>query len=101
MTDNWEVTIRELEERGRIAFLAADTATLDGLWAEGLLVNSPLNVINHRARVLELLSTGRIKHELNEVVIEQIARYGNVVVVMGRDVVDGPPTFKRTERRFT
>ena len=84
-----------------MAFLAADTATLDAMWDEDLLVNSPLNIINDKSRVLDLLSTGRIRHTFNDVVIEQVTRYDNVVVVMGRDRVDGPPHGAVMDRRFT
>jgi len=38
---------------------------------------------------------------MDEVEIEHVARYGDVVVVMGRDTVDGPPTNDLTHRRFT
>ena len=34
-------------------------------------------------------------------VIERVQRYGNVVVVMGRDTVDGPPHGAIVDRRFT
>jgi hypothetical protein len=98
---DWQQEIRTLEEQGRVAFLAGDTATLDAMWDDGLLVNSPLNVVNDKGRVLELLGTGRIRHTSDEVEIEHIARYGDVVVVMGRDTVDGPPTNVLTHRRFT
>ncbi len=97
----WEQDIRALEEAGRVAFLAADTTTLDGMWDDDLLVNSPLNIINDKARVLELLTTGRIRHTFDDVVIERVERYDNVVVVMGRDTVDGPPHGAIMERRFT
>lgn len=97
----WEQDIRTLEEAGRVAFLAADTATLDAMWDEELLVNSPLNIINDKARVLELLESGRIRHTFNHVVIERVSRFDNVVVVMGRDTVDGPPNGVVVERRFT
>jgi ketosteroid isomerase-like protein len=97
----WEQDIRALEEAGRVAFLAADTATLDAMWHEDLLVNSPLNIINDKSRVLELLATGRIRHTFDDVVIEHIERYDNVVVVMGRDTVDGPPHGGIMNRRFT
>ena len=90
-----------LEERGRVAFLAADIPTLDAMWDNRLLVNSPLNVVNDKARVLELLGGGRIRHTMNELEIEHIARYGDILVVMGRDTVDGPPTNVLTHRRFT
>jgi hypothetical protein len=100
-TTDWEHEIRTLEERGRVAFLAGDTGTLDEMWDNRLLVNSPLNVVNDKARVLDLLGSGRIRHTMDEVEIEHIARYGDVVVVMGRDTVDGPPSNALTHRRFT
>jgi hypothetical protein len=97
----WEQDIRALEEAGRVAFLAADTAALDALWDEELLVNSPLNTINDKSLVLQLLGTGRIRHTFDDVVIERVHRYGDVVVVMGRDTVDGPPHGAIMDRRFT
>jgi hypothetical protein len=97
----WEQEIRTLEERGRVAFLAGDIPTLEAMWDNRLLVNSPLNMVNDKARVLELLGSGRIRHTMDEVEIEHIARYGDIVVVMGRDTVDGPPTNVLTHRRFT
>jgi hypothetical protein len=98
---DWQQEIRTLEERARTAFLDADVPTLDAMWDNRLLVNSPLNVVNDKTRVLELLGSGRIRHTMDEVEIEHIARYGDVVVVMGRDTVDGPPTNVLTHRRFT
>ena len=65
----WEEEIRSLEEKGRLAFLAADTATLSAMWADDLVVNSPLNIINDKARVLDLLASGRIRHTRDDVVI--------------------------------
>lgn len=97
----WEEEIRSLEERGRIAFLAADSETLDGMWDDELVVNSPLNIINDKARVLELLATGRIRHTRDDVTIERVSRFDDVVVVMGRDTVDGPPHGDLMDRRFT
>jgi hypothetical protein len=97
----WEQEIRDLEEAGRVAFLAADTETLDAMWDDSLLVNSPLNIINNKAKVLELLGSGRIRHTFDDVVIERVQRYGEVVVVMGRDTVDGPPHGAIMNRRFT
>jgi hypothetical protein len=98
---DWQQEIRTLEERGRVAFLAGDIPTLDAMWDDRLLVNSPLNIVNDKAKVLDLLASGRIRHTSDEVEIEHIARYGDVVVVMGRDAVDGPPTNVLTHRRFT
>ena len=98
---DWEQEIRALEERGRVAFLAGDTATLDDMWDDRLLVNSPLNLVNDKGRVLDLLGKGLIRHTMDEMEIEHISRYGDVVVVMGRDTVDGPPANALTHRRFT
>ena len=98
---DWEQEIRTLEEQGRLAFLAGDTATLDAMWDSRLLVNSPLNIVNDKAKVLDLLCKGLIRHTRDDVEIEHIARYGDVVVVMGRDAVDGPPSNTLTHRRFT
>jgi Domain of unknown function (DUF4440) len=98
---DWEQEIRTLEEQGRVAFLAGDTATLDAMWDSRLLVNSPLNLVNDKAKVLDLLGKGLIRHTRDDVEIEHIARYGDVVVVMGRDTVDGPPSNTLTHRRFT
>ena len=100
ITATWEKEIRDLEEAGRIAFLAGDTATLSGMWDDALIVNSPLNTINDKSLVLSLLETGRIRHTRDDVVIERVTRFGDVVVVMGRDTVDGPP-HGAVSRRFT
>jgi uncharacterized protein DUF4440 len=98
---DWEQEIRTLEEQGRLAFLAGDTAALDAMWDSRLLVNSPLNLVNDKAKVLDLLGKGLIRHTRDDVEIEHIARYDDVVVVMGRDTVDGPPSNTLTHRRFT
>jgi hypothetical protein len=98
---DWEQEIRTLEEQSRVAFLAGDVATLDSLMDDRLLVNSPLNIVNDKGKVLELLGKGLIRHTRDDVDIENIVRYGDVVAVMGRDTVDGPPSNVLTHRRFT
>jgi hypothetical protein len=47
---DWQRDILALEEQARAAFLAGDVATLDPMWADGFIVNSPLNMINDKAR---------------------------------------------------
>jgi ketosteroid isomerase-like protein len=96
-----DLEIRDLEEQSRTAFLAGDVGTLDQLWADGFLVNSPLEQVNERAMVLKLLQSGRIRHTSLEVEIERITRHGDVVIVMGNDTVTDPPDDKVTHRRFT
>ena len=50
---------------------------------------------------LDLLSRGLIRHLSQDVSIELMQRHGNVVVVMGRDVVRNPPEGATVHRRFT
>lgn len=83
------------------AFLAADVGALEQLWSDGYVVNSPLQQVLPKPRVLELLRTGRIRHSAFEVEIEHMSRHGDVVVVMGRDNVVDPPDGTRSRRRFT
>ena len=98
---DWQQDILALEEQARAAFLGGDIAILDAMWADEFIVNSPLNVINDKARVIELLRAGRIRHASYDIEIEHMSRHGDTVVVMGRDTVDGPPENVRTHRRFT
>ena len=101
MNTNWEDEIRAIEEEGRVAFLAQDVERLRGMFAEELAVNSPMNRINDREQVLDLLGRGIIRHESMEVTIERIDRHGDVVVVMGEDVVKNPGQPTPVRRRFT
>ena len=98
---DWEQEIRQLEERNRSAFLAADLSVLDGLWSDDFLVNSPLQVVNDKPRLLSLLESGRIRHTSHVIEIEHIRRHGDVVVVMGNDRVTDPPDGVLSRRRFT
>ena len=87
MSNSWEQDILAREEENRVAFLAADIATLDRLWTDDFAVNSPINVVNDKARTLALLQSGRIRHTSLTSEIELMRRHGNVVVVMGSDRV--------------
>jgi len=100
-SSDWEGAIRTLEDKARLAFLAADVAALDTLWAPGYIVNSPLNRVLPKAAVLEALRTRRIRHLRYDAEIEQLARQGDVVVVMGRDTVQDQPDGPLIQRRFT
>jgi len=99
-SSTWEEEIRRIEEECRAAFLARDIGRLRGMWAETLAVNSPLNRIHDREQVLDLLARGIIRHETMEQTIERIVRHGDVVVVMGEDVVKNPGE-EPVRRRFT
>ena len=97
----WEADIRALEEASRKAFLDVDLRTLEALWDDAFVVNSPLQRILTKREVLESLAAGRIRHRAYDVEIERVSRQGDVVVVMGHDAVLEPPAGIRSRRRFT
>lgn len=101
MDDSWQGDIRSREEENRLAFLGADLDALDRLWTDDLLVNSPINTVNTKRATLALLQAGRIRHTSLSFEIEQLARHGDVVVVMGRDRVTDGPDDVVSHRRFT
>lgn len=97
----WEHEIRAREEAARVAFLAADVQALETLWADGYTVNSPLQQVLEKPRLLALLQAGRIRHSAYELEIEHMSRHGDTVVVMGRDSVVDPPDGTVSRRRYT
>lgn len=97
----WEHEIRALEDQARIAFLDSDIDFLNRLWVDSYTVNSPLDRIHQKAQVLDLLKAGRIRHATYDCEIEQVSRYGDTVVVMGNDRVNGPPEGVVARRRYT
>jgi ketosteroid isomerase-like protein len=97
----WQDELLALEEQTRVAFLNADIPTLERLWSDDFVVNSPMDVIIDKARVIESLRSGRIRHTSYVLEVERVSRYGDVAVVMGRDTVDGPPHGELVHRRFT
>ncbi len=99
--DRWQDEIRRREEQARIAFLAADGPALDAMWADGFVVNSPLQQVMDKRRVIDALLSGRIRHTAYDIDIERMARFGDVVIVMGRDRVADPPDGAVSSRRYT
>lgn len=97
----WEQEVRALEDEGHRAFLARDLERLDALWADTLVVNSPINQVHEKKRVLELLRAGTIAHSSMRGQIEVIQKNGDLVVVMGSDVVTNSPDGPPIRRRFT
>ena len=100
-TAAWEQDIRVREEEARVAFLAANVEALDELLTSDFAVNSPLQRIHLKPLLLQLVGSGRIRHLESELEIEHMSRYGDVVVVMGRDSVVDPPDGVRSHRRYT
>jgi hypothetical protein len=71
------------------------------LWSDSLLVNSPMNNVHEKRKVLELLAAGVIAHDTYDVAIEAVRQADDFLVVMGSDRVTmtaGSPVLRR---RFT
>jgi ketosteroid isomerase-like protein len=98
---SWESEIRKVEQQACAAFLQADIAVLERLWAEDYAVNSPLQKVFERKQVIENLRLGRIRHLALDFEIESMKRHGDVVIVMGRDRVIDPPDGVVSHRRYT
>jgi ketosteroid isomerase-like protein len=78
MSSTWDQDIRAREEENRAAFLAADLETLERLWTDDFVVNSPINIVHDKRRTLALLQAGRIRHTSLAFEIEHMARHGEV-----------------------
>jgi len=99
--DPWRKQITELQEEGRRAFLSADVGRLREIFADDLIVNSPIHRIHDKSQVLDLLEKGIVRHSSSVEHIETMKRQGDLVTVMGYDVVTDPPDDKPVRRRFT
>jgi ketosteroid isomerase-like protein len=98
---SWEDEIAAVERDANRAFVGRDYETLDRLWAEDLVVNSPINRINDKRTILDLLRKGIVGHVLCEISPELVRRDGDLVVVMGSDRVQDKPDTPVLTRRYT
>jgi hypothetical protein len=71
------------------------------MFADELIVNSPLNRVTDKRQVLDLLGRGVIGHSSYVEHVEAIRRQGDLVTVMGSDVITDRPEEKPVRRRFT
>ena len=97
----WQDEITTLENEANEAFLKRDVARLQELFSDDLLVNSPINVVNDKKKILELLGKGVIGHVSTTLHPETMRRDGDLAVVMGSDVVQNSPGEPKLRRRFT
>lgn len=97
----WQGDIRALEREALEAFFRVDLDALDRIFPDDFLVNSPLNVVSDKPRLLGALRAGRIRHTSYSAEIETMARYGDTVIVMGNDRVTDPPDDTISHRRYT
>jgi hypothetical protein len=61
-SSDWEREIATLEDEANRAFVNRDVERLDQLFSDALLVNSPINRVNDKQKLLELLRTGVVGH---------------------------------------
>lgn len=98
---DWQEKVIALEDENRRAFVARDFERLEDLWSDQFVVNSPINRVNDKRQLLDLLRAGTIAHSSLQGQIELIQRLGNLVVVMGSEVVTSAPDGPIIRRRFT
>jgi ketosteroid isomerase-like protein len=98
---DWQAEIAALEEQANDAFLKRDLQRLDELFSDELLVNSPINVVNDKKKILELLGKGVIGHVSTTIHPEVMRKDGELAIVMGSDRVQNSPADAVIRRRFT
>jgi len=98
---NWEEEIRNLEQESRRAFLARDIESLERLFSDDLIVNSPIHRVHRKSQVLDLLRAGVIAHATLESEIEVIEQCGDLAVVMGIEKLTNTPDGPLLSRRFS
>lgn len=101
-----EAEIRRMENLEKTAVLKGDTAVLfDGIWAPGMIVNTPANVVGTVAGTKAHLRAGDLNYLSFERNIEKISFYENVAVVMGGETIKPQGrqlhAGKTVSRRFT
>ena len=97
----WQEDIATLEAEHCRAFVARDFEQLERLWSDDLLVNSPINRVHDKKRVLELLRAGIISHSSLECQAEAMMQQGRFVVVMGNEMLTNSPGGRQVRRRYT
>jgi ketosteroid isomerase-like protein len=97
----WQEEISALENDANDAFLKRDLQRLDELFSDELLVNSPINRVNDKKTILDLLGKGIIGHVSTTLHPETMRCDGDVAIVMGSDVVQNKPGEPPLRRRFT
>jgi ketosteroid isomerase-like protein len=98
---DWRREIDALEAEANRAFLERDLPRLEQIFSDDLVVNSPINRVNDKRTVLDLLGRGIIGHVSSVLRHELVRRDGDLVIVMGADTVRNKPDEPAIDRRFT
>lgn len=101
-----EQTVRQLDDRERVAVLNRDKAAVDLLWSDRFTVNAPNNqVAVGKSAVMALFDQGFIDYTQFDRSIESVRVDGDAVVIMGSETVrpirNAPFAGKTVNRRFT
>lgn len=80
--------IRQMEDRRYAAMIAADATALGELLAEDLRYTHSNTVVDTKASLMELLSSGKLSYRAARPVIDDIFRYGDAAVVTGSMELD-------------
>ena len=98
---DWQSEIVALEDAANEAFMKRDLERLDQLFSDALIVNSPINVVSDKRKVLDLLGRRIIGHVSSTIEHEVMRRDGDLVVVMDADAVRNSESEPLLPRRFT
>jgi ketosteroid isomerase-like protein len=79
-----QAELQHLEKVWNDAHLHGDTAVLDDLWADELVVTVPRMPVMHKAQSLAIWRTGRMKFQRYETSDNAFRIYGDAAVVTGR-----------------
>jgi ketosteroid isomerase-like protein len=98
-------SIRDLEERERVAVLERDIAAIEDFWDADFLVNGPNNqVLIGRDATLDLIKAGLIDFSRFDRDVERVEVDGDLAVAMGAETVvqkAGPQAGQEIRRRYT
>jgi len=97
----WRQQIGDLQDQACRAFLAPDIDALSRVLSDDFVVNSPVGRVLTKGETLDLLQRGIIRHFSYNEQIEVMMRHGDLVVVMGWEVVTNSPDGLPIRRRFT
>ena len=99
------VAVLDARSRLNAAGEKHDADAFEALFATDLIVNSPINAVVHRDNVMARFRNSEISYNSADEKIEFIGVRGDLVVVMGEEIVtpiaDTPNAGKIVRRRFT
>ena len=84
-----EQTIKDMEQAQIAAYLKADTATLDQLWADDFTLTVPNGAVLPKAGYLAMVKTGGVKYEVLQLDALQVRVFGDAAIASVRVTLKG------------